>query len=452
MNQSIFKAYDIRGIYPTDLNETDSYNIGLAFANFISSENQGKKVKILVSRDMRLSSPALTERVIAGLVDGGVDVLNIGLASTPTFYLAVSYFQTTAGIHVSASHNPKDYNGFKMVRANGVPVSGENGIQTIKELILNNKLQLASEKGMVENRENQTAMLLMEFKKEFDWQGIKPFTIVVDGANAMSILDIPEIFKDVPIKLITINFELDGSFPNHEADPFKEENLVQIKKAVLENHADLGISPDGDGDRIFFIDEQGTTIRQEVLRGIMAQVALKEYPGASICYDIRPGKITRDMIVEAGGIPSVTKVGHSLIKEQMIALNSVFGGESSGHYFYKTKYGVFEAPTMMILKFLKWLSENNQPVSQAIKPYLKYFSSGEINSKVADTKEKINELAKKYKDAKISYLDGITVEYNDYWFNVRPSNTEPLLRLNLEATTVELMKTKTQEVLDFIRS
>ena len=452
MNQSIFKAYDIRGIYPTDLDETDSYNIGLAFANFISVENQGKKVKILVSRDMRLSSPALTERVIAGLLDGGVEVLNIDLASTPTFYLAVSYFQTTAGIHVSASHNPKDYNGFKMVRANGVPVSGENGIQTIKELILNDKLQIASEKGTVENRENQTAMLLAEFKKEFDWQGIKPFTIVVDGANAMSILDIPEIFKDVPIKLVTINFELDGSFPNHEADPFKEENLVQIKKAVLENQADLGISPDGDGDRIFFIDEQGTTIRQEVLRGIMAQVALKEQPGASICYDIRPGKITRDMIVEAGGIPSVTKVGHSLIKEQMIALNSVFGGESSGHYFYKTKYGVFEAPTMMILKFLKWLTEKNQPVSQAIKPYLKYFSSGEINSKVADTKLKINELVEKYKDAEISYLDGITVEYNDYWFNVRPSNTEPLLRLNLEAKTPELVKEKTQEVLDLIRS
>ena len=260
------------------------------------------------------------------------------------------------------------------------------------------------------------------------------------------------MFKNLKCNLIILNEKLDGTFPIHQPDPLAEENLKMLQKAVLENKADLGIGPDGDGDRYFFIDEKGEIVRQEILRGIMAQIALKENPGATVCYDIRPGRITKDMIEEAGGKASVTRVGHSLIKEQMLKENAVFGGESSGHYFYKFMYGTFEAPIVLTLKFLEYLSEQNIPLSEVIAPYRKYFHSGEINTKVPDVKAKIEEIKQKYSDGQQSFLDGITIEYPDYWFNVRPSNTEPLLRLNLEARSKELMDQKRDEVLSVMKS
>ena len=268
----------------------------------------------------------------------------------------------------------------------------------------------------------------------------------------MGSLDIDAMFKGLPISLIKLNFDLDGTFPSHQPDPLQEENLEPTQKAVLKNKADMGIVPDGDGDRYFFIDEKGQIIRQEILRGIMAQLALKEFPGATVCYDIRPGKITKDMIEAVGGRASVTKVGHSLIKEQMIRESAVFGGESSGHYFYKFDFGTFESPVRLVLKFLGFISEQGKPVSEIVAPYKVYFHSGEINEKVSDAKAKIDEIKQKYSNGHESFLDGVTVEYDDYWFNVRSSNTEPLLRLNLEAKSNELMKQKRDEVLAIIRS
>lgn len=455
IDPSIFKAYDIRGIYPTQLNEELAYKIARAYAEIIRRENKDKeKIEVVVGCDMRVSTPSIKEQTIKGLTDSGLDVVDVGLVTTPTFYFSVAYYGYVGGMQVSASHNPKEYNGFKMVRAQGVPVSGEQGIYEMRDMVIANNFPTYDKKGKVTQKdgvvENEVKTQISELN--INTSKIKPFKIVVDTANAMAVLDIKAMFKNLKCNLIILNEKLDGTFPIHQPDPLAEENLKLLQNAVIQNKADLGIGPDGDGDRYFFIDEKGEIVRQEILRGIMARIALKENPGATVCYDIRPGRITKDMIEEAGGKASVTRVGHSLIKEQMLKENAVFGGESSGHYFYKFMYGTFEAPIVLTLKFLEYLSEQNKPLSEVIAPYQKYFHSGEINTKVPDVKAKIEKIKQKYSDGQQSFLDGITIEYPDYWFNVRPSNTEPLLRLNLEARSKELMEQKRDEVLSAMKS
>lgn len=449
---SIFKAYDIRGIYPQQVDEDTAYQLGLAFANLIQEEKGQEKVQIVVGRDMRLSGPQLKEQLIAGLTDAGADVIDIDLASTPTFYFAVAYHGYDGGIEISASHNPGEYNGFKLVRNNAVPVSGDSGIMTLRDAVINRTGRPSAQKGQVRQQSGLTQEVVAVEKQGIDTSQIKPFKIVIDAANAMGILDMEEIFKELPCEIIKMNWQLDGNFPAHEADPLKEENLKMLQDKVVEVGADFGIAPDGDCDRVFFVDDKGRTFSQALLRGLMAQIAIKEHPQATICYDIRPGKITRDLIDEAGGQASITKVGHSLIKEQMLREQAVFGGESSGHYFYRFDFGTFEAPTVLVLKFLTYLSMQNRPMSAIADQYNRYKHSGEINSKVADKDGKIQELAARYSDAEISYLDGITVTYPDWWFNVRGSNTEPALRLNLEAIDQATMEQKRDEVLSIIRS
>lgn len=452
IDPSIFKAYDIRGVYPTQLDEETAYRVGRAFSEILKRENSGKILSVVVSRDMRLSSPSLRDRVVAGVTDSGVNVIDVGMTTTPTFYFGVAYYGYDGGIQVSASHNPKEYNGFKLVRRNAIPVSGETGINDIRDACVRNQFPKPDVVGTITPLDGVTAKAVEIESANTEWQIIKPFKIVVDTANGMASLDIDAMFRDLPCELIRLNFDPDGTFPVHAPDPLVEENLAQLKAEVVRQGADLGIAPDGDGDRYFFVDEKGQTMRQEILRGIMAQDILREHPGSTVCYDIRPGKITLDMILEAGGKPSVTKVGHSLIKEQMIRENAIFGGESSGHYFYQFPFGTFEAPITLVMRFLALLSKQGKPLSQVIAPLQKYHHSGEINSKVADVKAKIEEVKNHYADAKLSTLDGVTVEYPDYWFNVRGSNTEPLIRLNLEATTTELMEQKRDGVLTLIRS
>jgi len=452
IDTSIFKTYDIRGIYPDQLNEEVAYRIGKAYAHLLKKENPNKELNIVVGNDMRLSGPQLKTKLLQGLIESNINVINIGLASTPTFYFAVAFYGYDGGIQVSASHNPKEYNGMKLVRSRSVPISGETGIKDLAKLVEENKFILSDKKGKITKKTGVVEDLVKDQTKNIDLKIIKPFKIAVDAANAMGSLDIEAMFKGLPCELIKLNFKLDGTFPSHEADPFKDENLKVVQDAVVENKADLGISIDGDGDRYFFVDEKGELIRQEILRGIMAQLALKDNPGATVCYDIRPGRITKDMIDKVGGKSSVTKVGHSLIKEQMIKQNAIFGGESSGHFFYKFAYGVFESPVIYVLKLLEFISKQNKPVSQIMDPYRKYYHSGEINSVVDNPDEKMKELEKKYSDGKISHLDGITITYKDFWFNVRESNTEPKLRLNLEAVNKEIMKQKRDEVLNLIRS
>ncbi len=450
--EKIFKAYDIRGVYGQELDEELAFKIGQAYARLLSEENKGKRLQVVVGGDMRISTPILKSSLIKGILQAGIDVVDVGLVSTPTFYGVVALYGYDGGVQVSASHNPKEYNGFKLVRAHAVPISGDTGIHDIKELVRNfNPLQ-SSQVGVCTSRDGLVHEIVE--KEIVEWSiersKIRPLKIVVDAANAMGALDIDALFSGLPCEIIRLNFELDGSFPSHEADPIKEENLKLLCDAVVKHGADIGIAPDGDGDRYFFVDEKGKIVRQEILRGIMAQLALKKYPGATVCYDIRPGKITEDLIVEAGGKPVVTRVGHSLIKEHMLRSGAIFGGESSGHYFYKFSFGTFEAPTVHILQFLQFISQENRSLSEIIAPHQKYFHSGEINFVVEDKEGKMTELAQHYSEGKVSFLDGVSVEYPDWWFNVRPSNTESLLRLNLEARTKELLDEKVEEVKQII--
>ncbi|MDF1497984.1 MAG: phosphomannomutase/phosphoglucomutase [Patescibacteria group bacterium] len=450
INESIFKAYDIRGIYPTQLNEEFAYNLGRGYATFILRDNPKAK-NIVIGSDMRLSSPTLKKELIRGLIESGLNVVDVGLVSTPTFYFAVGFYKYDGGIQVSASHNPKEYNGFKMVKNNSLPISKDTGIMEIKNIILENDFRARKEEGEIIKKENILQELVSNQLADIDITKIKKFKIVVDAANSMGALDMEEFFKKVPAELIKINFKLDGNFPSHEADPLKEENLELLRQKVIENKADFGVAIDGDADRYFFVDENGNSLRQEILRGIMAQIELAENSGATVAYDIRPGRITKDMIEEMGGKSIVTPVGHSLIKEIMIKNEAIFGGESSGHYFYKKPYGTFEMPVILMAKFLEFLSGKNMAFSEIVQSYKKYFHSGEINFKVANVAKKLKEAEEKFSDGEINKLDGVTVEYSDLWFNLRGSNTEPLIRLNLEAKTKELMEKKVKEVAEFIK-
>jgi len=452
INPEIFKAYDIRGIYKKDLDEEAAYRLGCAYTELRQKEIDKDKLTIVVAEDMRLSSPALKESLIKGLIETGADVVDIGLASTPTFYFAVAYFKYDGGIIVSASHNPPEWNGFKLTRDKAIPISGETGMFILRDQVINNKFKSAVQKGSI-IKKNDVLQTQIKYDLNFaDIKKIKPLKIVIDPANGMGAQYMEALFNYLPCKLVKINFVLNGTFPAHEADPLKEENLIDLQKKVIEERADLGIAIDGDGDRIFFIDNLGKTIAQSIIRGILAMLFLREKPGAKICYDIRPGKITRDLIEKYGGTPIVTRVGHSLIKEQTIKEGAYFAGESSGHFFLNMDIGCFEIPIIITLKLLQEFSEANKPISEYIKPYQKYFHSGEINRTVENKEVVFQKIEKKYNDAKINKLDGITVKYPDFWFNVRGSNTESKIRLNLEAKNEMLMKKKRDEVLKIIKA
>lgn len=451
-NPNIFKAYDIRGIYNQDLNEDTAYALGHAYVSMRKQESKKEKLVVVVARDMRLSSPSLKDGLIKGLTDAGADVVDIDLASTPTFYFAVANFKYDGGIIVSASHNPGNYNGFKITREKAIPVSGETGMNKLRDLVIENNFKNSEYRGNITQR---TDILEAQIKHDLSFSNlgtIKPFKIVIDTANGMGAQYMEKLFKHLPCEVVKMNFELDGNFPAHEADPLKEENNLDLQKMVLEEKADLGIAIDGDGDRIFYIDNNGKTIEQSIIRGLLAQTFLKDKPGTIVCYDIRPGKITQDLIEEAGGIASVTRVGHSLIKEQAIRESAYFAGESSGHFFLNLSMGCFEMPMIMTLKLLERFSCIDQNISDYLKQFYKYFHSSEINSTV-DSKENVFiALKKKYNDSEINELDGVTITYKDFWFNVRGSNTEPKIRLNLEATSKELMEEKRDEVLEIINA
>lgn len=454
-NPSIFKAYDIRGVYKKDLDEKTAYSLGLAYVKLrkedLKSNGQEKKLKIVISCDARLSSPSLKKSLINGLLDGGADVIDIGINATPTFYFAVAKYKYDGGIMVSASHNPKEWNGFKLTREKAIPVSGDSGISFLKEKIINNELEKAKKRG---NLKIKKGVLKDQIKHDLKYakiKKIKPFKIVIDPANAVGALFLDELFKHLPTQLIKINFKLDGNFPAHEADPIKKENLKQLQLEVLKQKADLGISTDGDGDRIFFINNKGKLIDQSIIRGLLAKLFLEEKPKSKIGFDIRPGKITEDLILENGGEPIKTKVGHSLIKEQMLKENIYFSGESSGHFFLNMPIACFEVPNIVILKLLEEFSKHELTISEQTKQYHKYFHSGEINKEVKDKNKVFKNLEKKYKNGKIDKLDGLSVSFKDFWFNVRASNTENKIRLNLEAINKKILKEKKAQLLTFLK-
>lgn len=451
INPNIFKAYDIRGIYGQELDEDTAYRLGRAYVELRHEESGQDNFTFVVARDMRISSPQLKTALIKGLTEGGANVVDIDLASTPTFYFAVANFGYDGGIMVSASHNPKEYNGFKLVRPKAVPISGNTGMTILRDKVIANNFSEPKNVGTVSERSDVLAEEVKQSLNVADLQKIKNLKIVVDAANSMGAQYIEALFKNLPCDLIKMNFELDGTFPAHEADPLKDENNTDLQKKIIAEQADLGIAIDGDGDRIFFVDDNGKTIEPAMIRGILAQIFLREKPGSKIAYDIRPGKITLDLITEAGGMPIITPVGHSLIKEVALKEGAYFAGESSGHFFLNLPIGCFEMPMIMILKLIEEFSQSNKKISEYIKPLERYYHSGEINSVVEDKEKVFTQLKEKYNDAEINELDGVTITYPDFWFNVRGSNTEPKIRLNLEATTKEKMAEKRDEVLKIIR-
>ncbi|MEI7452294.1 MAG: phosphomannomutase/phosphoglucomutase [Candidatus Falkowbacteria bacterium] len=451
-NPSIFKAYDIRGIYGQDFDDDFAYHLGLAYMSFRSQIVPDRcGFKIVVGHDMRLSSPSLKEALIRGLVAGGANVIDIGLVSTPTFYFAVANFSYDGGLMISASHNPGQWNGFKVVLDHARPVSENNGLLILRDKIISGEKNICTEIGKVTIHNN-----ILEEHVAYDMErsgvkNIKPLKIVVDTANGMGAQYLEAVLAKFPLEVIKMNFKLDGTFPVHEADPLKPENLADLQAMVKKEKANLGISTDGDGDRVFFVDNKGNIIKQAIIRGLLAQMFLRDRPGAKIGYDVRPGKITEDMILAAGGIPVVTRVGHSLIKEQMIKENIYFSGESSGHFYLNMSVGCFEAPVIMILKLLEALSESKKSMEKYIAPYEKYFATPEINIDVPDKDKVLKSLAAKYKDGKITKIDGLSVTYPNFWFNVRASNTENKIRVNIEAVDEEILEREKNKLLDLIK-
>jgi phosphomannomutase len=450
----IFRAYDIRGVYPVEFDEEGAYDIARAFAALLGRENPDKRLKIAIGMDMRLSSPTIKKEVIRGLLEAGVDVDDVGLVSTPTFYFAVAYYGYDGGIQVSASHNPKEYNGMKLVRRGAASLSKDSGILDIRSMIEKKELPPpAAVPGQLGSREGVLGELLKVQIPSV--AGIKPLRVVADAANAMGAEDLRVLFEALPCELVRMNFTLDGSFPAHEADPVKMENMAPLCAKVLEEKADLGIATDGDADRIAFVDEKGERVPLHILQAVLAEIELKEHPGATIVHDIRPGKIVKDTILAAGGKPVLAPVGSSIIKQMMLKEDAVFGGESSGHFFYKLPYGTFEAPILVAWKILRFLTEAGKPFSELLAPYKIYFHSGEINLHLPDRRaieEKIESLKKEYSGGDQLFLDGISVEYPDFWFNVRASNTEPVLRLTVEARDAAVLARETEKLKNLISS
>jgi len=440
---SIFKAYDVRGIYPDELDEELAYKTGRAFITFL------KVNKVAVSQDMRKSSNSLKKELIRGITDQGADVIEVkGLCSTPRSYFACWFLKSKGSIMVTASHNPGKYNGFKFTREKAIPISGDTGIKDIEKLVLKNKFKDVKKKGKVVKKD-----ITLDYKKHIlkfiDVKKIKKLKVVIDAGNGMGGRDMELVLGKLPLKVVKLYFKPDGSFPNHEANPLKEENLKDIKKKVLSEKADFGIAIDGDADRVFFIDENSETIPADFITCLIAEEILKKNKG-KVLFDLRSSWVVKEVIEKNKGKAGMCRVGHAFIKEQMRREKAIFAGELSGHFYFKDNFYT-DSAIIAALKVIQIISLKGKKLSSLVEPLKKYYASGEINSKVKDKKGKMKELAKKYSSGKISWLDGVRVDFKDWWFNVRASNTEPLLRLNLEAKTKKLMEEKRDEVLGVIR-
>jgi phosphomannomutase len=447
----IFKTYDIRGLVDKDITPAFAYALGRAFATFIRREIGGEAPTIAVGYDMRPSSVPYEAELVKGLVAEGARVIRMGLLSTPGFYFGVSDVDADGGIQVSASHNPAAYNGFKMVRARSVAISGETGIQEIADIMEKEDFDAFEGTGEVEEVDGIAARQVAAEIAFSEIGELPGFKIVADSANGMGAQYLDLSFAKYGFDVERMYWDFDGSFPNHEADPFKAENTEAICHKVKEIGADIGITTDGDGDRIFFVDDNGEVVEPAIVRGLVARAMLRRFPGATICYDIRPGKITEDMIREAGGIPEVTRVGHALIKEAMMKSGAVFAGESSGHFYMSMPEGVYEAPVATMLIMLAEMAREGKKLSEIVAPLRKYAHSGEINFKVEDKVGALTRLKAAFADGERSELDGLLVTYPTFWFNVRASNTEPLLRLNLEAVDEQTMQEKRDEVAKIVQ-
>jgi len=421
-----------------------AYRVGNGLVGYL------KPNAIAVGRDMRVSSDELFDALASGILDAGVDVIDIGMVSTDGLYFAVGKFGYDGGVMITASHNPKDYNGFKICRQEAQPLSGQAGLDKLKEAIENDIIQKSPQRGNIARKDisEEYAEYCLSF---INPAKIKPFKIIVDAGNGMAGLTLPPVFEKLPLEVTKLYFELDGTFPNHPASPIELENLVDLQKKIAEVNSDFGVAFDGDADRMFLIDKFGNQVGGDMVTALVSDNLLDKYPGETILYNLICSKAVPELIERKGGRAIKTRVGHALIKPLMKKHNAIFGGEHSGHFYFRD-FWFSDSGLIAFLVCLDLLSRSDIQLHEKIAEIDPYFRSGEINTKVDSVKDKIEQIAEFYSDGELDGMDGISVVYDDFWFNVRPSNTEPLLRLNVEAVSKEILEKKLAKILNIIRS
>jgi phosphomannomutase len=447
LDPAVFKAYDIRGLYQAELDEDGAYRIGRAYVEHFEPR------RIAVGRDMRLSSPTMASAFVEGAADGGTDVFDIGLVGTEMVYFAVVELGLDGGACITASHNPKEYTGMKIVRRGALPVGGDSGLAEIRARAL---AGFAAPTKHGDVREKDVWPGFVEKVLSFvDEDTIRPLRVVVDAANGMAGAMLPPVLERVPqLEVVRCFFEPDGTFPNHEPNPLLPENREFVVARTREEEADLGVAFDGDADRCFFVDDTGEFVPGDFVTALLAESMLEREPGAKVIYDVRASRAVPETIERAGGVPLVNRVGHAFIKQRMRKEGAAFGGEVSAHYYFR-EFSQADSGVVPFLLMIDLLSRRGKPLSELLAPFRSsFFLTGEINTPVADVPLKLQELKERYstEGGRISHLDGLSVDFDDWHFNVRPSNTEPLLRLNLEALSQERMEAKRDEVLALIRS
>jgi phosphomannomutase len=444
LDPKVFKAYDVRGLYGDELDEAGAEAIGRAYVE------QFEPRRMAVGRDMRLSSPAMQEALMRGAAAAGADVLDLGLVGTEMVYFAVGSLGLEGGAMVTASHNPKEYTGMKLVRRGALPVGGESGLFDVRDRALANGAPSATA-GKIQEHDIWPTYVdrVLSF---VDVAAIKPLKVVVDAANGMAGAMLPPVLERLPIEAVRCYFEPDGSFPNHEPNPLLPENREFIVRKTLEEGADLGVAFDGDADRCFFVDDTGEFVPGDFVTALFAESVLEKEPGAKVIYDVRASRAVPEAIERDGGVALMNRVGHAFIKARMRKEDAAFAGEVSGHYYFRD-FSQADSGVVPFLLMLELISKRGRRLSEILAPLRsRYFITGELNTPVPDVALKLQELKERYADGRVSHLDGISVDFDDWHFNVRPSNTEPLLRLNLEAMSEELMERKRDEVLEVIRS
>ena len=444
----IFKAYDVRGLYPEQINEEIARQIGLAFHNVLDAADRSAHSEVIVSRDMRSHSKPLSEALIDGLRSSGLDVCYIGLATTPMNYFAIGNMRAAGGIQVTASHNPAHYNGLKFSLRGARPVSGDHGIPLMEEKVTTGDLPVSEETGdlreaSIFEQYGQHVLSFLDRKP-----GGKKLKVAVDAANGMGTIYLP-LLDAMNLELVPLYFELDGNFPNHEANPLKLENLKDVGNLVRTSGADLGIAFDGDADRAAFLDETGEPIGSDIMTALIGGELLARLPGRHVLFDLRSSRAVAEYIEECGGIPVRERVGHSFMKATLREKDGIFGGELAGHYYFRDNFFA-DSALMAVVEVLNLIREKGLPMSEIAAPLLRYAKSPEINFEVEDKQAKMDELGQRFADGRVDYLDGITIQYDDWWFNVRPSNTEPYLRLVLEARDVDQLDRHRDELIGIL--
>ena len=452
MDPSIFKAYDIRGLYPEQVDEEAAWKIGHGCAQFLRSllrgyeRGQANAQSVCVGHDMRTHSPSLVKALTEGMNAAGANVINIGMIDTPQMYFAINHLGTCGGVQVTASHNPAQYNGFKISGLDAKPIGIDTGLKEIKHIATSLLHTRGKPDGKVEKCD-----LTAEYKEhvlKFLYPKLRPLKVVVDASNGMAGKMVPAIFSKLPIEMIGLNLTHDGTF-KHDPNPLVESNLAELKNLVIHEKADMGICFDGDADRLMMVDENGENITCDLITALMVPYFLEDNPNSAVVYDLRSSHVLQEEIIKYGGIPRRERVGHSFMKKTMRDSHAVFGGELSGHFYYRDNYYA-DSGMITLVHILNILSETDEPLSALVKPLRRYATSGELNFEIEDKEGTMQRLSRKYSQGQYDDLDGITIQFREWWFNCRASNTEPFLRLNVEANDEELLQIKLEEMEDFL--